>query len=268
MVLDRQLPSDTGQADNPAAPYAVSAEFYDILQSEHDRRQAERWFSSAAGSARIGILDVGAGTGVITEMLLDRSAAPIHAIEPNPAMRVALMTRVAGLSADRRARVSVYADTLDACHLEEIADLAICANMAGTLEPADRRALWRAVAAALTPDGVVLLDTPVATVPKSPHEESLPPVRVGPDIYTARCRSEADRGLLRLTYTYRVERDGRLVREEQETFTIWPATRMQLQAELCEAGLEPDSESGNSSAPLIRARKVVTGRDGLSTGHI
>lgn len=63
------------------ADYTVSVEFYDLLQAETDRRLAKRRFAEAAGRARHGILDIGAGTGIVTETLLNASAAPIHAVE-------------------------------------------------------------------------------------------------------------------------------------------------------------------------------------------
>ncbi|GHH80483.1 hypothetical protein GCM10018781_61070 [Kitasatospora indigofera] len=71
--------------------YVVSAEFYDLLQAEGDRRLAERRFAGAADRARGSILDVGAGTGIVTEVLLRASSVPVHAVGPAPPMRAALL---------------------------------------------------------------------------------------------------------------------------------------------------------------------------------
>lgn len=221
----------------PAAePYTVTAEFYDILQAESDRRLADRRFAAAASRARVGIVDVGAGTGIVTEVLLARSAAPIHAVEPSTPMRVALLTRLAGMTADARARVTIHPDTLQGAALTRVADLVVCANIAGAVEPAQRRELWSAAAEALVPGGVLLVDPPPTAVPDAPTLRDLPPVRVGPDTYSAQVRTRPDRGLLTLTYIYRVERDGEIVREESEEFSMWPASTDTFHDELRQAG--------------------------------
>lgn len=233
-----------------AEPYAVTAEFYDILQGESERRLADRRFASAARAARVGIVDVGAGTGIVTEILLARSAAPIHAVEPSTPMRVALLTRLAALRADARARVTVHAETLQRAGLTRVADLVVCANVAGVVEPAQRRMLWRAAAEALVAGGVILVDSSPAAVSDGPTHRDLPPVRVGSDTYHARVRIRPDRGLVSVTYLYRVERDGEAVREEREEFTMWPATIGIMQEELRQAGF---AVAGSADDGILRA---------------
>lgn len=251
MIEDR-----SGEAAAPSAePYAVTAEFYDILQSEADRRLADRRFALAASRAHAGIVDVGAGTGIVTEVLLARSAAPIHAVEPSAPMRVALLTRLAGMTADARARVTVHPDTLQAAALAQVADLVVCANIAGAVEPAQRRELWSAAAEALVPGGVLLVDPPPTAVPDAPTLRDLPPVRIGPDTYSARVWTRPDRGLLMLTYVYRVERDGETLRVESEEFTMWPATTDTIHDELRHAGLSVAATSPDAASGLVRATR-------------
>ncbi|GAA1971719.1 class I SAM-dependent methyltransferase [Catenulispora subtropica] len=215
----------------------MTAEFYDILQAAEDRRQAGRRFASAASAARVGIVDVGAGTGIVTEVLLGSSTAPVHAVEPAAAMRVALLTRLAGLRAEQRARVTVHPTTLQKSDLTNVADLVICSNIVGVLEPAERRAFWQATASALVPGGTLLLEPPPATVPGSPTVEDIAPVLVGADTYSAQVSTRQDRGLLSVTFTYRVEREDEVVRVAVEQFTMWPTPPETLVGELCEAGL-------------------------------
>lgn len=108
--------------------YAVSAEFYDLLQAERDEARVRRLYSGDVVNARLGVLDVGAGTGRVTLMSLMESQVPVHAVEPTRAMRSPLMTRLASLPADLRMRVTVHPHTLDAAGLHEVADVAICHN--------------------------------------------------------------------------------------------------------------------------------------------
>jgi SAM-dependent methyltransferase len=244
-VLEDQ-PADATDA------YTVTAEFYEILQAESERRLSEHRFARAAAQARLGIVDVGAGTGIVTEVVLARSAAPVHAVEPSEPMRVALMARLAGLPADRRARVSVHPSTLQDAGLEQVADLAVCPNLAGLVEPGLRPALWRAIAAALVPGGVLLLEPPPHELPAAPASRKLPPVRVGPELFSAQIDTRADGDHLAVTYTYRVERDGEVVREERERFTMWVADPGTIRAELREAGLSLDGSAPKGLARLRR----------------
>jgi SAM-dependent methyltransferase len=230
---------DRRAGNDSAEPYAVTAEFYDILQAETDQRLAEHRFAAAADAARVGIVDVGAGTGIVTEVLLSRSTVPIHAVEPSAPMRVALLSRLAAMTADKRARVTVHPDPLQDAGLHRMADLVVCSNVAGVLDPAQRRALWRAIATVLVPGGSLLLEPPPETVPDSPISRDLPPVRVGPDVYSARVCTRPDRGLLSVTFTYKVERDAKALRTETEEFTMWPASHSAICAEVRESGLEP-----------------------------
>ncbi|MFJ7280776.1 class I SAM-dependent methyltransferase [Kitasatospora sp. NPDC098663] len=138
-------------SESSGAGYTVSAEFYDLLQAETDRRQAKRRFAEAAARSRTAILDVGAGTGIVTEILLAASTAPVHAVEPCAAMRASLLTRLAAIGADRRARVTVHPEPLEQADLREIADLAIASNVIGCLPPPTRRACWQAVSTAWSP---------------------------------------------------------------------------------------------------------------------
>ncbi|MFC8720600.1 class I SAM-dependent methyltransferase [Kitasatospora sp. NPDC057198] len=225
--------------DPGGTDYAVSAEFYDLLQAEPDRRRAERWFAGAAGRARHGIVDFGAGTGIVTRVLLESSGVPVHAVEPAPAMRTVLMSRAAAFGADRRARLTVHPGRAEDAGLEAVADLAVAANVVGCVEPAARRALWRAAARALVPGGVLLFDPPPVGLPDGIEAlEGLGPVRMGADSYLADVTRVPDRGVLRMVFDYRVERAGLAVRGAREEFPVWPAEPAVLVAEAAQAGLE------------------------------
>ncbi|MFD5461811.1 class I SAM-dependent methyltransferase [Kitasatospora sp. NPDC127059] len=218
--------------------YAVTAEFFDLLQAETDRRLAERRFTEAAARARHAILDVGAGTGIVTDVLLRRSGVPVHAVEPAPAMRAALLSRLAHLGADQRARVTVHPEAVATAGLAAVADLAVASNVIGCLDPATRRSTWRAISAALLPGGLLLFDPPPADLPAGCEAVGrLGPVRVGPDLYSAEVTRRPFRGILRMVFTYRVEREGELLREARETFDMWPAPPEQLAEELHAHGL-------------------------------
>lgn len=146
--------------------YAVSAEFYDVLQADQDAECVRRLYGEDVEDARLGVLDVGAGTGRVTLMSLLGSRVCVHAVEPARSMRAPLMTRLTSLPAAMRERVTVHPRPLDETGLDEVADVAICHNMIACVPPASRDRLWPAVADALVPGGTFLLQLPRPTCPR------------------------------------------------------------------------------------------------------
>ncbi|MER5884868.1 class I SAM-dependent methyltransferase [Streptomyces sp. NPDC001941] len=235
--------------------YGVSAEFYDILQAEPDLRLITRSYGDTVAEARKGVLDVGAGSGLVTAMALGRTGAPVHAVEPAAPMRTALMSRLSALGADARSRVTVHACTLPDSGLRDAADVAVCHNVVPTLEDGERRALWRAVRRALVADGLLVLDEPPAALPEGEEVVVLGRVRVGEDEYGRTLTTAPDRGRILTRFDYVVERAGRRVRHHRETFVMRPLPRELLDAELAEAGLHP--EPADPATPsVLRFRRV------------
>lgn len=221
--------------------YGVTAEFYDLLQAERDLRRVTRLYRDLVGEAKVAVLDVGAGTGVVTAMLLRRTGVLVHAVEPALPMRTALLSRLSAMGADQRARVTVHACDLQSSGLREAADAAVCHNLVAGLEPAGRRALWPALRRALRPGALLAVETPPSAVPTTTRTSSLPRVRLGQDVYGARVVTGPDRGRISARFEYHVHRDGREIRRHVETFTLWPLTAGELGRELKSAGFATKS---------------------------
>ncbi|NYI06394.1 class I SAM-dependent methyltransferase [Allostreptomyces psammosilenae] len=229
--------------------YGVTAEFYDLFHSRAYTDRARRYLAHAASGARRGILEVGAGTGLVTVVLGGAAAVPVHAVEPALPMRTVLLSRLATADPGLRERVVVHATTLQVAGLEAVADLAVCVNVAACLPPVQRRALWRAVAAGLLPGGWLLVD-PFPRRPEVEVVRTLPAVRLGSDVYTCRTRTTPGPGdRMDMEFTYRVVRAGARLREERESFPMWSLGREQLLAELAEAGLYGEDGCG-AAGPL------------------
>lgn len=215
--------------------YAVSAEFYDVLHGAAYRQQAAA-LADPAAAARVGIVELGAGTGLVTELLARVATVPVHVVEPAATMRAVLLSR---LAADGEAgrRVTVHACCAQEIDLEEEADLAICLRVIPCLEPAERRAVWQRLAAVLVPDGVLYLDRPPSRVPGAPLHYWLPETRIGLDTYTAQLSEHPDGERIRCDYEYLVLRDGKVIRRAEESFYLWPLPIEELADELAEADL-------------------------------
>ncbi|MGW0580340.1 methyltransferase [Streptomyces sp. NPDC002920] len=232
--------------------YAISAEFYDVLQAERDGARVRRLYRDDVRKARVGVLDVGAGTGRVTLMSLMESQVPVHAIEPARSMRSPLMTRLASLPADLRMRVTVYPHPLDEAGLHQVADAAVCHNTIACLHPAARRALWPAVAEALVPGGVLLVQLPPERLPRHETTHVLPTVRVGRHEYGGRMVASADVNQIRTRFDYWVRGEGGVLRQHNATFWMWPASRTELVGELARCGFAPLRDRADASVLAVR----------------
>ncbi|MFZ0121824.1 MAG: methyltransferase [Pseudonocardiaceae bacterium] len=234
------------------APYRVTAEFYDLLHGADYRQRARRLLSFYAAQARVAILEVGAGSGLGTTVLAEVSTVPVHAVEPALPMRALLLSRLADSTTRVRQRVTVHAQTMQNVGLHEMADLAVCINVAPCWDPAQRRAAWRAIARALIADGVLVLDWPLDSVDVTGRVEESEAVTVGGDEYRGRITMVGrGGGRARMDVIYQVRRSGVLLREAFESFDMWLLGRRQLLAELAAAGLRSEPE-GDGDSPLLR----------------
>ncbi|MFF1568223.1 class I SAM-dependent methyltransferase [Streptomyces sp. NPDC058293] len=219
--------------------YAVTAEFYDILQADEDEARVRRLYGREVAKARSGVLDIGAGTGRVTMLALTDSWVDVHAVEPARAMRTSLLTRLASLPAEQRDRVTVHPHPLDEAALHAVADVAVCHNMVGCLPPAVRDRLWSATGRALTPEGSLFLQLPPARLPARTVVRVLADKRVGEHIYGGRMTMSAAGYRIRTRVDYRVTNAGSVLREHTEAFWMWPATRTRLVDELAQHGFVP-----------------------------
>ncbi|HEY9329607.1 MAG TPA: class I SAM-dependent methyltransferase [Streptomyces sp.] len=219
--------------------YAVTAEFYDILQAERDGERVRDLYARQVAQARLGVLDIGAGTGRVTLMSLAESEADIHAIEPARAMRTSLLTRLAVLPERQRDRVTVHPHALDRAELYGVADVAVCHNTIACLPPAARDVLWPAVHAALAPGGSLFLELPPETPPARDIVHRLPEKRVGAHAYGGRMSMSAVGYRIRARVDYWVRDERRVLRTHSESFWMWPASRSRIVEELARHGFVP-----------------------------
>ncbi|WP_399894351.1 class I SAM-dependent methyltransferase [Streptomyces sp. BBFR51] len=223
----------------PDDDYAVTAEFYDVLQAEQDEARVRHLYGRAAAGARVGVLDIGAGTGRVTMMSLRESRVGVHAVEPSRAMRAPFMTRLAALPRGLRERVTVHPHCLGETGLRGVADVAICHNTVACLAPDARQALWPAIARALVPGGSLLFQLPPDRLPRTDVVRVFPRQRIGQHEYGGHMVMSAVEGRIRTRCHYWVRGAEGLLREHTETFWMWPATRAEMLEDLTRHGFTP-----------------------------
>ncbi|APU14993.1 MULTISPECIES: class I SAM-dependent methyltransferase [Actinoalloteichus] len=223
-----------------AEPYRVTSEFYDLLHRSRYRRKAQRELASLARSARAGILEVGAGTGIVTEVLAESTSVPVHAVEPSRPMRAVLLSRWAGSTPMRR-HVRVYPEPVQELRPIEPVDLMVCVNFVDALPPPTRDRLWSTARAMLRPGGLLVVDR---TGPAPVRPTTLSTVDVGDTRYEVSVVASPIAGsrCLRWTFHYRVTAPGGAAREEFESFDLWPVDEAELRAEVSSAGLTAGPE--------------------------
>ncbi|WP_234439824.1 class I SAM-dependent methyltransferase [Streptomyces bicolor] len=242
-------------AREPPDACEISAELYDSLQADQDRARVRRFYGRDVRLARRGVLDVGAGTGRVTLVSLAQSRAPVHAVEPSRSMRSLLMTRLAALPVDVRARVTVHPRRLDEAVLHEVADVAVCHNTVACLRPAARRALWPPGADALVPGGVFLVQLPPDRMPRDEVTYLLPAQKVGRHEYAVRMVMPAAADRIRTRFDYWVRGGSGVLREYTETFWMWPASRAEVIGELLGSGFLPRPGRDDPAVPAVRLRR-------------
>jgi phospholipid N-methyltransferase len=214
--------------------YRASAEFYELVarrqtpSSGPALRAALAPVDSAAGP----VLEIGAGTGSITRVIADALPdAEIVATEPSDPMRAILTSRVSA-DADLRRRVTVTP------HLAQgLPDCgpfcaAVLFGVVGHLPPPERRLLWAQLRDRMPAGAPIVVELMGVARPRP-----IPPVRllrerIGLQTYewwsTAR---PSGRDIMRFDTTWKVLRDGELLREVAESYDWYTLSVADLAAE-------------------------------------
>ncbi|MFI9402379.1 class I SAM-dependent methyltransferase [Nocardia sp. NPDC052316] len=221
--------------------YGTAAEFYDIAAQPYwkPRTSALTAALAAATQTNSPIVDIGAGTGLVVEIVgAALTDVPIVAIEPSPAMRAALASRVLTNPALAR-RVTIEATTLADTTLPDRLGGVVACGVLGYFTPDERRRLWRLLADRLAADCCAVVDAA-----PFPATRAVRPIRVGVARFGVRSHEiwlsshpVDGQGRIELTTTCRVLRDGQTVRESVST-QQWLAVDMRtIAAEATAAGL-------------------------------
>jgi hypothetical protein len=141
-------------------PYAITAEFYDVLAVPRWATWAPALAHALAGADPSAgpLLDLGAGTGLSTVALADAVPdATILAVEPSPALRAVLLSRVAARP-DLQRRITVLPTDLLGAELPARLGGAVAISMLGHLDPGSRASLWLQLAERLAPGAPAVIE--------------------------------------------------------------------------------------------------------------
>ncbi|MER5550621.1 Gfo/Idh/MocA family oxidoreductase [Streptomyces sp. NPDC002793] len=222
-----------------AAPYTPSAEFFDLVAARHTATASASAVAGLLADAELGggpVLDIGAGTGLVTEAVARaRPDVEIIAAEPAVGMRAVLTSRVFS-DPDLRSRVTVTADSAPDLELPDRIGAVLLCGVLGHLDAAERHRLWERLRQRLVPGGLVVVELMGFDAPLTLPETRLATARAGHHRYEwsfSGAPDEEDASVMRLHTTWRVHRDDEpvVVREVRDSYRWTPFGLREVAAE-------------------------------------
>ncbi len=185
---------------------------------------------------RRSVLEIGAGTGLITTSLAGWTPAEIFALEPSAGMRAVLLSQLSSRP-ELLKRVTVLPCDALSVDLDEPAEAVVMINVMYALEPGYRKRLWPLLAAQLAP-ACLLVFTWRAGGPPAPRPlQELGLRQVGRHAYTVLSGIlESDEEAFRARYLYRITEGEKVISEQEITGYAYRPVWDVIQRELASAG--------------------------------
>jgi 16S rRNA A1518/A1519 N6-dimethyltransferase RsmA/KsgA/DIM1 with predicted DNA glycosylase/AP lyase activity len=115
----------------------ISVPFYDLFHENSHVPRIRKDLPPLLAGVRRSILEVGAGTGLITVSLADWTPAEIFALEPSAGMRAVMLSELSSRP-ELLDRVTVLSCDALSVEMDEPAEAAVMINVMYALEPALR----------------------------------------------------------------------------------------------------------------------------------
>ncbi|MBF4998072.1 class I SAM-dependent methyltransferase [Nocardia sp. BSTN01] len=197
-------------------PYALSAEFYDVMAAPHWATKREFLVAAlrAAGPIDLPIVDIGAGSGLSTMAIAETvDDVAIHAVEPSPAMRAALVSRILSHH-NAFERVTVQAGRAENIVWPDRIGAVSMMGVVGYLDPDVRHELWANIRSRLPAGAPVVVEYMPLSTPVTVPEFTIAQKRIGQHIAEVRIAGEpASDTAERWTMRYLVHEGQRVVRD-------------------------------------------------------
>jgi SAM-dependent methyltransferase len=214
----------------------VSVPFYDLLQENGHVPEILRTLPPLLAGVRRSVLEIGAGTGLITTSLADWTPAEIFALEPSASMRAVLLSRLSSRP-ELLERVTVLPCDALSVDLDEPAEAVVMINVMYALEPDYRKRLWPVLAAQLEPAGLLVFTWRDGGPPAPRPLQELDSRQVGRHTYTVLSEIlQGDGETFGARYLYRVTEGEKVVSEEEITGCACRPVWDVIQRELVSAG--------------------------------
>ena len=214
----------------------ISTPFYDLFHENGHVPEIREKLPPLLAGVRGSILEIGAGTGLITTLLADWTPAEIFALEPSASMRGVLLSRLCSRPELLR-RVTVLSGDALSVDLDEPVEAVVMISVMYALEPDYRKQLWPVLSAQLEPAGLLVFTWRDGGPPTPRPLQELGSRQVGKHTYTVLSEIlESDEEACSARYLYRVTEGDKVISEEEITGHAYRPAWDVIQRELVSAG--------------------------------
>lgn len=241
---------------DPYDAIAVGAQFYELNHGAQVRHRVESLLPHIS-PPRVGVLDVGAGSGTPTlAMARTWPGVPVHAVEPSRSMRIALLTRIAE-EGDLQRQVTVHPVAAHELTRTGFVDLVTAFWALGMVEPDHWEATLNALVGALVPGGALLTESSLGEAEEDAAavQDYRGSTRLGEHTIEHGGHVEtAPDGSGHGVFTYRwLDADGHLLYEDHDHYEHRPGhARPDLAGSLEARGMVAERELDDPAAPGAR----------------
>jgi SAM-dependent methyltransferase len=220
----------------PAVADFISLPFYDLFAGDGHVPRIRESLAPLLAGVRRSILEIGAGTGLITTSLAEWTPAEIFALEPSAGMRAILLSRLSSRP-ELLDRVTVLAGDALSVRPGGPVEAVVMINVMYALEPDYRRRLWPVLAASLDTGGLLVFTWRDGGPPAPRPLKELISRRVGRHTYTAWSEIlSSGAEAYRARYLHRITEGGKVISEEEITGYAYRPPWNVLEGELVTAG--------------------------------
>ncbi len=217
----------------------ASLPFYDLTHENAHVPEIREKLPPLVAGVRRSILDIGAGTGLITISLADWTPAEIFALEPSAGMRGVLLSRLCS-HPELLKRVTVLPCDALSVDLDEPVEAVVMINVLYSLEPDYRKRLWPVLAAQLEPAGLLVFTWREGGPPTRRPLQELDSRQVGRHTYTLLSEIlESDDEASLARFVYRISQGDKIISEDEDRAYSYRPARDVIERELVGAGFAP-----------------------------
>ncbi|MER5326656.1 class I SAM-dependent methyltransferase [Streptosporangium roseum] len=223
----------------------ISLPFYDLFHENGHIPEAREKLPPLLAGIRRSILEIGAGTGLITTSLADWTPAEIFALEPSAGMRAVLLSRL-NARPELLKRVTVLPCDALSVELDEPVEAMVMINVMYALEPDYRKRLWPVLATRLEPGGLLVFTWRDGGPPAPRPLQELESQQVGRHTYTVLSEIlETSEEACEARYLYRITEGDRVISEEEIVGSAYRPVWETIEGELVGAGfVQADAPEG------------------------
>ncbi|WP_043635438.1 class I SAM-dependent methyltransferase [Nonomuraea candida] len=220
--------------------YSAAVPFYDLFHLDGHVPGVRESLPAVLKGIERGVLEIGAGTGLITDLIARETPGEIYALEPSLGMRSVLLSRLAADPALRRRVTVLPCGALDV-RVDEPVELIVMISVLQSFPAGERAALWRVLAGQLEPGGRLVFNWRERSAPAPGELEVLASYEVGRHAYEIAAQVLATDGeTVTSRFVYRIKHRGAVLSEDEVVSeNHWPPAE-RLAAELGTAGFVRD----------------------------